>query len=437
MKEERQSTDTRRSFVRAGAAAFAVAGTASANGETLAVSGGPKSVTVPAARFGSVTKWPRYGAEEKNTIAELLDNNGWYPEIPALEKEMKAYFNAPYAKAHMNGTSALISMFMALDLPKGSEILAPSYTAWATTAPMHLFGLVPVFVDIHPRSMTFDVADARRRLTPLTRAVLPMHSFGNPCDMDQIGDFAREKGLIVLEDAAQALGASLKGKAVGTWGAIGAFSFQSSKVLPAIEGGAGLYQTREYYERATTCVGYELPAGFPADSPYRKYLGTGFGPKLRIHALAAAIARHQFRKVDAHNDLIDRQARALNHRLAELPGITIPYTRPDAKRVYWGTNMIFVDDKAAGVPREKLLAALKAEGVQAAPGRYDEQHRYALYAEAKWWHHPIVIPENLHGTTQVNQQAVRLPIFHEEAPELIEQYARAFEKVWAHRKELA
>ena len=83
------------------------------------------------------------------------------------------------------------------------------------------------------------------------------------------------------------------------------------------------------------------------------------------------------------------------------------------------------------------MKALQAEGVQASPGPYDEQHRYALYSEAKWWHHPVVIPTDLKGTTQVNKQAVNLPIFRTEAAELVEQYAKAFEKVWAHRKELS
>jgi dTDP-4-amino-4,6-dideoxygalactose transaminase len=124
-------------------------------------------------------------------------------------------------------------MFFALQFDPGSEMLAPSYTAWATTAPMHLFQYVPSFVDIDPRSMTFDLDYARKRLNSRTKAILVMHSFGNPCDMDQICEFAREKGLLVLEDAAQAQGASLQTKPVGTWGAMGVFSFQSSKVLPS------------------------------------------------------------------------------------------------------------------------------------------------------------------------------------------------------------
>jgi perosamine synthetase len=404
--------------------------------ETLALSGGPKAVTFPAARKSAILKWPRYGPEEKNAISTILDNNTWYAEIPVFEKELKEYLRAAYVKAHMNGTSALMSMFFALDLPPGSEILVPSYTAWATTAPMHMFGYVPAFVDINPRSMTFDLQYARKCLNSRTKAILPMHSFGNPCDMDEICDFAKQHGLIVLEDAAQAQGASLKGRPMGTWGSIGVFSFQASKILPSIEGGAGIYAGREHYERATTFGAYELPAGFPQDSPYRSYQGTGIGPKLRIHPLAAAIARRQLRKMDDHNTLVDAQLRRLNQRLSELPGVSYPYTRPDAKRVYWASNMIFIDEQKAGASIPALLKALKAEGVQAAAGDYDEQHRYKLYSESKWWHHPVVIPQDLRGTTQVNKQAMRLPIFHDEASELIDQYAKAFEKVWAHRSTL-
>ncbi len=440
--DEKPGQTTRRTFLQAGSmAVLGLSAPAKARTsrvvESLALDGGPKAVTLPADRIEALVKWPRYGEEEKSAVVSLLENNRWYEEIPALEKEMKEYLQVPYVKAHMNGTSALMSMFFALGLPPGSEILAPSYTAWATTAPMHLFGYVPAFVDINPRTTAFDLEYAKKCLNSRTKAVLPMHSFGNPCDMDEISDFAKKHGLIVLEDGAQAEGASVKGKPVGTWGSIGIFSFQASKILPTIEGGMGMYQTREYYERATTFGNYDLPETFPPDSPYRVYQGTGMGPKLRIHPLAAAIARRQLSKIAEHNAMVDAQLRQLNQRLAELPGISYPYTRPDAKRVYWAVNRIFIDEKKAGAPRSALLKALQAEGVHASPGRYDEQHRYKLYSEAKWWHHPVVIPQDLHGTTQVNQQAVSLPIFREEASELIGQYAAAFEKIWVRRTELA
>mgnify|MGYP001239139846 CR=1 FL=1 len=435
MSTKQNSGSTRRSFVRTTAAAMTAAGVS--RGESLAQDGGSPAVTIPAERQAAITKWPRYGAEEKKALAELLDNGKWYDEIPLLEDELKEYLKAPYVKAHCNGTSALTSMFFALDLPRGSEIMAPSYTAWATTAPMQFFGYVPVFIDINPRTMTFDLEYAKKRLNPRVRAVLPMHSFGNPCDMDEICEFGKQHGLVVVEDAAQAQGATLKGRQMGTWGAIGAFSFQATKILPSIEGGCAAYHSREHYERATMFGNYELPRTFPEDSPYRKYGGTGMGLKFRIHPLGAAIARRQLRGMDQRNALVDAQVRKLTDRLVELPGISIPYCRPDAKRVYWTGHLLFIDEAKAGCSREAVIKALQAEGVRTGPGNYDEQHKYVLYSEAKWWHHPVVIPDDLHGTTQVNRTAIRLPAFHEEAPELIDQYAKAFEKVWAKRTQLS
>jgi len=184
---------SRRKFLGTAAAGMAASRLRLNAGETLAIAGGSKAVTFPAQKVSALTKWPRYGGEEKAALSALLDNNQWYAEIPAFEKELKEHLGVPFAKAHMNGTSALMSMFWAVDLPPGSEILAPSYTAWATTAPMHLFGYVPAFVDINPRTMTFDLAYAKKRLNGRTKALIVMHSFGNPCDMD-----AAENGIEVL-----------------------------------------------------------------------------------------------------------------------------------------------------------------------------------------------------------------------------------------------
>jgi dTDP-4-amino-4,6-dideoxygalactose transaminase len=432
-----KKNETRRAFVQAAAAAAGAPALRAQANETLAIDGGPKAVTIPSAKQAEYFKWPRYGDEEKQAVLALMDNNNWYGEIPLFEKELQEYLKVPYVKAHSSGTCSLMSMFFALEFPAGSEILAPSYTAWATTAPLHLFGYVPVFVDISPRTMTFDLKYAKKRVNARTKAIMVMHSFGNPCDMDQICEFATERGLMVLEDAAQAQGATLKGKPMGAWGTMGMFSHQSSKILPAIEGGSGTYQNRAHYERATVFGGYELARYFPDDSPYKKYVGTGIGPKFRIHSLGAAIARRQLRKVDRQTALEDTQVRELSDRLIELPGLSRPYCRPDAKRVYWGSQLLFIDEAKAGCSKAALIKALRGEGVNISSGEYDEQHKYKLYAEPKWWHHPVTIPEDLHGTTQVNRQAAKIPVFRTEASELIEQYVKAFEKVWAHRSRLA
>ncbi|MCP5112415.1 MAG: DegT/DnrJ/EryC1/StrS aminotransferase family protein, partial [bacterium] len=194
---------TRRRFVQTSgtvAAGLGLAGKAAAYAthESLAVDGGSKAVTVPAGRQAALSRWPRYGAGEKKALHDLIDSNKFYEELPAFEKEWKEYTKAPFVKSHINGTGALTSMYFALDLPPGSEIMVPSFTFFSTCLTMRFFGLVPVFVDINPRTSNFDLDDAKRRLTPRTKALVPVHWLGLPCEMDQIQDFAREKGLILL-----------------------------------------------------------------------------------------------------------------------------------------------------------------------------------------------------------------------------------------------
>ncbi|HOE12903.1 MAG TPA: DegT/DnrJ/EryC1/StrS family aminotransferase [bacterium] len=449
MNEMRELSEkrSRRTFLKSSgvaAAGLALGGytgkaIAQSANETLALNGGPKAVTFPSDRLSAATKWPRFGDVEKQAVWEIMDRSvgDVYNDLPVLEKEWCEYNKVPFAKAHCNGSSTLTSMFFALDLPPGSEIMVPSYTFFATILPMRFFQYVPIFIDLNPRTACFDLEYAAKHLTKNTKAMVPMHSWGLPCDMDEICKFADEKGLIVCEDAAHAHGASLKGKKMGAWGQIAIFSFQASKPLPAIEGGMGCYQTREYYERAAAFGHYEDPPKFPEDSPNRKYDGTGYGQKYRIHPIAAALARTQLAVLDERNAGVRKRIRELNDRITQLPGLSEPFCRKDVERVYYANNMILLDEAKAGITRETLLKALKAEGVWAGSGAYPEQHKYKIYSEEKWWHHKPVIPETLPGTEQVNRSCIYLPILYEDLPEVNEQYAKAFEKVWANRDKLS
>jgi dTDP-4-amino-4,6-dideoxygalactose transaminase len=440
MANERHNTaGTRRRFIQSGAAALAAAGLAKparAAKETLALDGGPATVTYPRGRYSYVTSWPRYGAAEKKALSDLIDSGAFYNELPLFEKEWQEYTKSSFVKAHINGTSALTSMYFALDLPAGSEIMVPSYTFFSTCLAMRFFGYVPIFIDIDPKTACFDLDDAKRKLTPRTRALVPMHSWGLPCEMDKIGGFAKEKGLILLEDAAHAHGASMQGRKVGTWGAMGIVSFQASKVLPAVEGGMGMYQTREYFERAAAFGHYEDPVKFPADSPVRAYEGTGFGQKYRMHPFGAAVVRQQLRGLDKLREQVRAGVRKINDRLLELPGLTEPRLRPDQDRSYYYANMLILDAKKAGFHRGQLIQALKAEGVRATFWDYPQQHKLKIYSEAKWWHHPPAIPD-LPGTREVNQVHLFIPLLYSEAPELADQTVRAFEKIWANREAVA
>jgi perosamine synthetase len=436
-----RSRSTRRLFLKstgAVAAGLSVAAPGVAGGgttETLAINGGPKAVTYPEAKRRESTRWPRYGKAEEQAILELLHNHSYGP-IKALEKDWQEFTGAAYVKAHCNGTSALASLFFALDLPPGSEIMVPSYTFFATIVPMRLFGLVPVFVDINPRTLNFDLNDAKKRLTDKTRAVLPVHWIGLPCDMDQICEWANEKGLIVLEDAAHAHGASLKGKKMGTWGRMGIYSYQATKPMPAIEGGMGMYQQASDYQRATTFGHYSVPETFPSGSAYAKYQGTGLGVKFRMHPFAAALARCQLQGLEERNAAGVAQVQRLNRQILQLPGLYEQSSgRSDMTRLHYSWNMLFIDPAEAGMSREGCVKALQAEGVRTSALSYRLQHKCPLYAEATWWHHKPTIPE-LPGSEQANATAVSLPYFTTDVPELVDQYAKAFEKVWAHRRSI-
>jgi dTDP-4-amino-4,6-dideoxygalactose transaminase len=327
-------------------------------------------------------------------------------------------------------------MFFALNLPPGSEIMVPSYTFFATILPMRIFGLVPVFVDINPRTLNLDLEDAKKRLTPNTKAILPVHWIGLPADMDLICDWANEKGLIVLEDSDHAHGAKLKDKYTGLWGRMAIFSFQASKPLPAIEGGMGVYQNADDHARATAFMDYQL-GSVDKDNAYQKYKGSGLGMKFRMHPMAAALARCQLVDLEPRNAAGAKQVRALNDEILQLPGLYEQSSgRKDMQRLHYSWNMLFIDEKEAGMTREAAVKALAAEGVNATAQHYLPQHTCAVYKEDEWWHHKPIIPE-LPGTDQANATAIALPYWTKDVPEMVEQYKKAFQKVWAHRKELA
>lgn len=401
--------------------------------EALALNGGPKAVT---ASHEDSTTWPRYGAEEEKAVLEVLRKPSSYEPNDVFEEAWKKHFNLPYCKAHFNGTSAITAMFFALKLPPGSEIMVPCATFWATITPMRFFGLVPIFIDINPVTLNLDLEDAKRKLTKNTKAIFPVHISGMPADIDHISEFANEKGLILLEDSCHAHGASLNGKYMGTWGRMACFSFQASKPLPSIEGGMGNYQNKEDYDRATMLGHYEFAGRLGKDSNYSKY-SYGFGMKLRMHPMAAALAKCQLEKLDKRNAILKAQVRKLNDRITKLPGLYEQQNRSDVDRVYYGGNWLYFNEKEAGFPRDICIKALKAEGVSVNVHGAQFLAKNPIYHEAEWWHHMPIIANKFPGVEDREKRGMGLPYFTREMPELTEQYIKAFEKVWAHRKSLA
>jgi perosamine synthetase len=129
--------------------------------------------------------------------------------------------------------------------------------------------------------------------------------------------------------------------------------------------------------------------------------------------------------------------RELNDRICQLPGLSEPVCRPDQQRVYYFSNMVLLDEKKAGMSRASVIKALQAEGVNVSVWEYPENHKFTIYSEPQWWHHPPQVPKALPGCEEVNSRVINVALIRQKAPELVEQFAKAFEKVWAHRHELA
>ena len=261
---------------------------------------------MPRSPSGRATATPR-----SRPSATCSTTTTFYEELPAFEKEWQDYTEAPFVKNHINGTSALTSMYFALDLPPGSEIMVPSYTFFATCLAMRFFGCVPIFIDIDPKTATFDLEDAKRKLTPRTKAVVPMHSWGLPCQMDMHQRLGQREG------AHRAGRRRPRARRVHAGQEDGHLGRDGHLQLPGLQGACPASKAAWACTRRasissaprlsaiTTC-----PAKFPTDSPVHPYDGTGFGQKYRMHPLAAALARQQLKGLDAMNQLVEKNVRA-------------------------------------------------------------------------------------------------------------------------------
>jgi len=387
--------------------------------EKLAIDGGEKAITLDQTE---ANKWPPLGEEEFAAVKRVMQMPDFYEEAYTLEEEFKDYIGSRYALAHNNGTAAIHAAFFALGIGPGDEVITPSYTYWATCMPILTWGGIPVFAEVDPETCNIDPEDIKRRITSRTKAIIVVHLWGLPCEMDEIMEIARRYNLKVIEDAAHAHGAEYKGKKVGAIGDIGCFSFQASKLMVGIEGGMLVTNNQGYYERAMALGHYRRLNNLPSESFYRKYYATCFGFKYRIHPLAAAIARVQLKHLDERNKKRNENIEYLDAKLDDLPGIRTFKTPSYMKRVYYQHEIVLEEEKLR-VSKEKVIEALRAEGAEVSGERYPLQHQQPIYKEKN-------IPvEPLPVTERIRDKILSLPTFPQADFDLLDQYAEAFRKV--------
>jgi dTDP-4-amino-4,6-dideoxygalactose transaminase len=272
------------------------------------------------------------------------------PEVEGLERELAAHLATPHAIGMSSGTDALVAALMALDIGPGDEVITPTYSFFATAGSVVRLGARPVLVDIDADTFNVNAAAAVAAITPRTKAIIPVHLFGQSADLAPILDAAAPHGIAVIEDAAQAIGSMYRGKPVGNWGAIGCFSFFPSKNLGGF-GDGGLVTSTD----AKLAHRLKLIRNHGMEPKYYHHL---VGANFRIDALQAAVLRVKLPYLSAWSDA--RRANAARYRAlfagAGLPEVTLPAEAPERTHIY---NQFVI----RAPERDRLRAHLDAAGI--------------------------------------------------------------------------
>ncbi len=328
-------------------------------------------------------------------------------EVVALERELADYLGVAHAVGMSSGTDALLAALMALGVGPGDEVVTPTFSFFASAGAVSRLGATPVFVDIDPRTFNVDVAAVARALSPRTKAIMPVHLYGQAADMAAVVALSQERGVPVVEDAAQAIGAREGGRAVGGLGHVGCFSFYPTKNLGAF-GDGGLVTTMD---------------GALADrlrllrdhGQQPKYHHAIIGGNFRLDAIQAAVLRVKLPHLQAWTEARRRNAaryRALFADAGLLEAVTLPYERPDGYHVY---NQFVVQ-----VPRRnELRAFLTARGIGTEIYYPVPFHRQACFA-----HLPSSVGPFPHADAAATR-VLALPIYGELHDDQLQQVVQA------------
>ncbi len=298
---------------------------------------------------------PEVDAAIQRVIESAAFING--PEVKAFEQELATYLGAKHVIGCANGTDALQIAMMALDLKPGDEVITPSFTFVATVEVVALLGIVPVFADVLPDSFNLDPEDVRRKITPRTKAIVPVHLFGQTADMDAIMAIAREHDLYVIEDNCQAVGSDHRSavgttRKSGTIGHIGTTSFFPSKNLGCYGDGGALFTNDDALAKKLRRVcnhGSEV-----------RYYHEVVGVNSRLDSLQAAVLRIKLRHLDAYAEARQRAAATYDAAFAGVPGLTIPARSAFSTHVFHQYTLKVADGR-----RDALRKHLEDRGIPA------------------------------------------------------------------------
>jgi perosamine synthetase len=342
----------------------------------LAINGGEK------VHPGSWPNWPVWDQSAEPGIIEMLRSGRWWrgsgEHVEEFEKRYAELMSAKRCVATASGTTALITALGVLGVDAGDEVLVSPYTFIATYNAIFYHKALPVFVDSDPETFLLDPKKIEARITDRTSAILPVHIYGLPADMDSINKIAKNHKLKVVEDACQAWLSEYRGKRTGTLGDLGCFSFQNSKHLPAGEGGAILGNDDDIMDHCHSAHNCGRPYGNMKVTPGYPLRGGNF----RMQQSQALILLSQMKRIEKDNDIRLSNALYLDKKLKDIPGI-VPYKLADGatRAVYHLYPFRYIKEKFNNIPKEKFINALVAEGIPATGG-YGQQNKDGLFEEA-------------------------------------------------------
>ena len=327
---------------------------------TLALLGGAP------VRTRAFPSWPIFDHTEEARLLRTLRSGRWGRlqgvEVDEFEQRFAAMHGCGHGIAVVNGTVSLRIALIASGLVAEDEVIVPAYSFLSTASAVVEANAVPVFVDIDMDTFNIDPRAVEAAITSRTRAIIPVHFAGQPADMDAIDAIARKHGLLILEDAAHAHGASLRGRAAGSLGRVASFSFQSSKNLTSGEG--GIITTNDE-ALAETCRSMHNCGRVPDGVWYEHHVIAG---NYRLGEFQGAILNCQLDRLEEQTKTRDANGRHLAARLGALPGVH-PQARPaECTRHSHHLFMLRLDQTAFGVPRQSVLEALRAEGIPCSSG---------------------------------------------------------------------
>jgi len=337
---------------------------------TLAINGGPKAITATPPNNWALGP-AEIGEEEIQAVTKVLRGKNLFRFMRDSATSPVAQFEALFAEktrakhvlAVNSGTSALIAGLVGIGVSQGDEVLVPAYTYIASAAAVLALGAFPIIVEID-ESLTMDPNDIEKKITPYTKAIIPVHMRGTPCNMERICEIAKRHNLRILEDCAQSNGGEYKGKSIGTWGDVGAFSLQHFKIITAGEGGVIVTNNKDIMDRASiyhdSAFAFWMEKQQENEAATKRWRDICFlGENYRQSELHGAIALEQLKK----RDRILTRTRAIKRKLWDALE-TLPDTRMEAvndREGDYGISIAVLAESEAHV--KKLTETLRAEGV--------------------------------------------------------------------------